>query len=112
MPFVRFLDWVERDGEKRLISFWPDRGDVMWAPCLWDYWENPAEGIGFHSFAIITDDPPPEVLARGHDRCHVFLREDLIDAWPRPAGKTKTEVYRLLKQKQSVRYLHDWTSPA
>lgn len=112
LPFVRFFEWVEDGDKKKLISFRPDRHTVMWAPCLFDYWENEKEGIGFYSFAIITDDPPREVLAAGHDRCPIFLREDLINSWLAPQGKSKSEIYRILKNKQEVFYLHDWTIPA
>lgn len=108
LPFVRFFEWVEDEGKKKLISFRSDRHDIMWAPCLWDYWENTTEGIGLYSFAIITDDPPEEIYRRGHDRCPIFLREDLINEWLRPQDKTKSEVYRMLKSKQDVFYQHDW----
>lgn len=110
LPFRKFFEWVEEDGKKRLIAFHPDRHEIMWAPCLWDYWENEKEGIGFYSFAIITDDPPPEIWEKGHDRCPIFLKEDLIDHWLTPAGKTKSEVYRILKNKQEVFYLHAWSA--
>lgn len=110
LPFVRFFEWVEEDSKKRLISFKPDRHEIMWAPCLWDYWENEKEGIGFYSFAIITDDPPKEIYEKGHDRCPIFLREDLINEWLSPEGKTKSEIYRILKNKQEVFYLHAWSA--
>lgn len=106
LPFIRFFEWVEWEGKKRLISFSPSQYEVMWAPCLWDYWENEKEGIGFYSFAIITDEPPREIWEMGHDRCPVFLREDLIDSWLFPQGKTKSEVYRMLKTKQEAYYNH------
>jgi putative SOS response-associated peptidase YedK len=112
LPFVRFFEWVEQDNKKRLISFRPDRSDIMWAPCLWDYWENKEEQAGFYSFALITDDPPREIYEKGHDRCPIFLKEELINEWLTPQNKTKSEVYRLLKHKQEVFYLHDWTSHA
>lgn len=108
LPFVRFFEWVEDEGKKRLISFKSDRHTVMWAPCLWDYWENKQEGIGFYSFAIITDVPPREIQEKGHDRCPIFLREDLIDEWLHPENKTMSQIYRMLKNKQDVYYLHDW----
>ncbi len=110
LPFVRFFEWVEEDSKKRLISFRPDRHEMMWVPCLWDYWENEKEGIGFYSFAIITDDPPCEIFEKGHDRCPIFLREDLINEWLSPSSKTKSEIYRLLKNKEPVLYLHAWSA--
>ncbi len=110
LPFRKFFEWVEEDGKKRLICFHPDRHEIMWAPCLWDYWENEKEGVGFYSFAIITDDPPPEIWEKGHDRCPIFLREDLIDLWLSPEGKSMSEMYRILKNKQEVFYLHAWSA--
>ncbi|MFP5386551.1 MAG: SOS response-associated peptidase family protein [Bacteriovoracia bacterium] len=110
LPFVRFFEWVEKDSQKRLISFHSDRHEIMWAPCLWDYWENEKEGVGFYSFAIITDEPPREVWEMGHDRCPIFLREDLIDHWLSPEGKNQSEIYRILKNKQEVSYLHAWSA--
>lgn len=110
VPFTRFFEWVEHEGSKRLISFRPANRELMWAPCLWDYWANEKEGAGFYSFAIITDDPPAEVLAQGHDRCPVFLREDLIDEWLSPVSKSLHDLYAILKNKQDAFYLSDWAS--
>lgn len=110
LPFVRFFEWVEDDSKKRLISFRPDRHEIMWAPCLWDYWHNEKEDIGFYSFAIITDEPPKEIADKGHDRCPIFLREDLINEWLLPENKTRSEMYRILKNKQEVFYLHAWSA--
>ena len=38
------------------------------------------------SFALITDEPPPEVRARGHDRCIIPIREQYLDVWLNPQG--------------------------
>ena len=110
LPFVRFFEWVEDEGKKRLISFKSDRHEIMWAPCLWDYWYHQKENFGFYSFAIITDDPPPEILERGHDRCPIFLREELINDWLNPVSKSLQEMYSILKNKQEVFYLHQFTA--
>lgn len=110
LPFKQFYEWVEDAQDKRLISFFSDRHEIMWAPCVWDYWENKNEGVGMYSFALITDEPPEEISQAGHDRCPIFLREDLIDGWLSPEGKSKSEIYRLLKNKQSVFYLNKFCS--
>ncbi len=86
LVFERFFEWVERDGKKTLISFAPDH-ELMWAPCLWDSWSDGTETI--HSFAMITTDPPPEISEMGHDRCPVFLKEELIDTWLKAEGSKK-----------------------
>jgi putative SOS response-associated peptidase YedK len=109
-PFVRFFEWVEEDNKKRLVSFLPENREIMWAPCLWDYWENPEKTIGFYSFALITDDPPPEVSARGHDRCPIFLKEKHIDEWLSTSKRSREEWYLLLKNKEDVFYRFIWAA--
>lgn len=109
-PFVRFFEWVEHDEKKRLISFLPKDREIMWAPCLWDYWENPEQNFGFYSFALITDDPPPEVAASGHDRCPIFLKEKYIDEWLDTSKRSKEDWYTLLKNKEDVFYRNEWAA--
>lgn len=109
-PFTRFFEWVEEHEKKKLVSFLPNGKDLMWAPCLWDYWENPDKSLGFYSFALITDDPPPEVAARGHDRCPIFLKEKYIDEWLDTSKKSREEWYSLLKNKEDVFYRFEWAA--
>ncbi len=80
----------------------------MWAPCIWDEWESTDGTMKFKSFALLTDDPPSEILAKGHDRCPIFLKEELIDEWLRPEGKNKEEIYSTLKQTEHVFYNFSW----
>lgn len=109
-PFSRFYEWVEHDGKKKLISFAPKDREVMWAPCLFDYWEDKKSGFGFYSFALLTDEPPEEVLRMGHDRCPIFLQENLISDWLRPQLSNKQYIYDLLKKKESVYYENQWAA--
>ena len=92
----------KEEDESIVIEFRPDSKAEMLVPCIWDQWEGEDS---FRSFAIITDDPPPEVLARGHDRCPIFLRYDAIDAWLNPEGKNMSELLKLLQERESVKYL-------
>ncbi len=110
VPFVRFYEWVEHDGKKKLITFAPENKDIMWAPGLWDHWESKDGKISFSSFAIITDDPPPEVAEMGHDRCPIFLQESAIDEWLTPAKKSKADMYEILKTKEEVTYKNMWAA--
>jgi putative SOS response-associated peptidase YedK len=55
----------------------------MLVACLWSRWNAPGEP-DLLSCAAITDEPPPEVAAAGHDRCIVPIRPEHIDAWLRP----------------------------
>jgi putative SOS response-associated peptidase YedK len=101
-PFKKFYEWVDINNKKTLIHFDPKEREIMWAPAIFDTWESPNGEIHFESFAIITDDPPQEVLAAGHDRCPIFLKEENIDAWLNPQDHKKDEILKLLKQKEKV----------
>ena len=103
-PFYQFYEWVERDGRKLELSFSPDGFADMWAASLYE--ETKTEHGLIRSFAMVTDEPPPEVAAAGHDRCPVFLREDLIGDWLRPTGKALGELDALLEHKQPTYYSH------
>lgn len=108
--FEKFYEWVEdENGKKRLITFAPDR-DMMWAPVLWDSWTDGTETI--ESFAMITTDPPPEVANMGHDRCPVFLKQELIDDWLRPQKTTKKRIYEILNILEDVTYKWEWAEAA
>ncbi len=59
----------------------------MLAACLWSRWINPDKNKpDLLSLALITDEPPAEVRARGHDRCIIPIREKYVDAWLNPQG--------------------------
>ena len=76
----------------------------MWAPVLFDIWNAPDGSETLTSFAVITTEPPPEVLEQGHDRCPVFLREEYIEAWLNPNGRSKDEIYGMLKEVEPAYY--------
>lgn len=54
------------------ISFYPETAETLQVPVL--YTKTPFKnGRQMLSCAIITQEPPPEVLAHGHDRCPIHL---------------------------------------
>ena len=109
VPFVKFYEWVPGPDQKpKLITFFPEDREVMWAPCLWDEWVSKDGSLSFKSFAIITDDPPPEIEIMGHDRCPVFLKEELIDSWLNPKNENINEVLEMLTHKEAVKYKFEW----
>lgn len=113
IPFNRFYEWVPgKDQKTTLISFGAREREVMWAPCLWDEWISKDGRIHFKSFAIITDDPPREILEMGHDRCPIFLAQEKIDLWLEPQGKSKSEIYQLLKTREPTCFDYRWESEA
>jgi putative SOS response-associated peptidase YedK len=57
----------------------------MLVACVWDRWSD-RTGSELYSFAAVTDEPPVEVAATGHQRCVVALREQNLHEWLVPAG--------------------------
>jgi len=105
-PFRKFYEWVENDGKKKLIMFYPKDREILWAPCLYDYYQDDKDN--FHSFALITTDPKKEVEEMGHDRCPLFLKKEHIDKWLKPENSTKDEIYHILKEQEDVFYLNKY----
>ncbi len=67
-----------------VVEFRPQPEQYLHAACLWARWTGSGEP-DLLSFALITDEPPPEVRAAGHDRCLIPIRREDIDAWLDPA---------------------------
>lgn len=107
IPFTNFYEWVPGpDNKPKLITFFPEGRETMWAPCLWDEWISKDGRIHFKSFAIITDEPPKEILRMGHDRCPIFIKSSEIDSWLNP--KSKNVIYKILSNRESDRYQYKW----
>jgi putative SOS response-associated peptidase YedK len=77
----------------------------MTVACVWDHWVGSAEPE-LWSFAAITDTPPPEVSATGHDRCVVALRAQHVALWLTPEGRRDEELFRLLTDRAPYFYRH------
>jgi putative SOS response-associated peptidase YedK len=95
-----------RPGEKSEnieLEFKPQTGRPMLFACLWDKWEKEGEDP-LYSFAVITDEPPPEVAATGHDRCPIPLKEENLDAWLTPEGRSKEELQAILDDRERPYY--------
>lgn len=74
-----FYENVERDGRNVVLHFTPRPAYQMLVACLYADWTDPKEGR-LLSFAAITDEPPPEIKAAGHDRCIINLRPENVEA--------------------------------
>ena len=64
-----------RAGEKEenvILEFRPRPTQEMLVACLWSHWQDGEESL--LSFAAITDEPPTEVAAAGHDRCIIPIK--------------------------------------
>lgn len=58
-------------------------------------------------FAIVTDVPPSEIAAAGHDRCPLFLSDQMIDEWMTIPGKSTQDFDGLLSRGQTPHFTHD-----
>jgi putative SOS response-associated peptidase YedK len=67
--------------------------------CLWSHWTDPKEPE-VRGFAAITDEPPADVAAAGHDRCIVNLKPEHVEAWLTPEGRSLTELQGILSDRQ------------
>jgi len=81
------------------------RPSDMLVACLWDSWQKPG-APELLSFAAITDDPPPEVAATGHNRCIIPLKPQNLDAWLTPGADLAT-YYALLDDRERPYYAHE-----
>ncbi len=96
-PFYRFYESVTgENGKPKEIYFEPQDQKIMWSAAIYE--ESKIESGLLCSFAAITDEPPSEVSAAGHDRCPVFLAKDKWDQWMSPNGLKKEELIELLGQ--------------
>jgi putative SOS response-associated peptidase YedK len=88
-----------------VLEFDPRPAAEMLVACVWDRWSDRA-GSELYSFAAITDEPPEEVAATGHQRCVVTLREENLHEWLAPAGISRERLETILSDKECLVYEH------
>ncbi|KAK44921.1 hypothetical protein BG58_22425 [Caballeronia jiangsuensis] len=98
------LETHEKD-ENVVLEFRPNNGQLMHVACLWSRWTAPGQP-DLLSFAAITDEPPPEVEAAGHDRCIVPIKTENIDAWLNPEASDLKAMYAILDDRDRPYYEH------
>jgi putative SOS response-associated peptidase YedK len=89
--------------QNRVLEFRPTPTQDMLVACLWSKWSAPGQP-DLLSFAAITDDPPAEVVAAGHDRCIVPIKPENIDAWLNPDPTNLEAQYAILEDRQKPYY--------
>lgn len=87
------------------LEFQPNPPHLMLVPCIWSRWTAPGEQE-LLSFAAITDEPPPEVAAAGHDRCLVPIKPENVDTWLNPQRCSLDELDAILEDKEHPYYEH------
>lgn len=105
MLATSFYENVDRDGKNAILQFTPRTGETMLIACLFAEWTGEG-GERMPCFAAVTDDPPPEIAAAGHDRVPVNLTADAAMRWLQPDGRSDAELRELLDQRQRPFYEH------
>ena len=91
--------------ENVVLEFKPRPTQNMLVACLWSRWTGPEESE-LLSFAAITDEPPEEVAAAGHDRCVIPIKPENIDSWLTPDPKNLKALYAILDDRERPYYEH------
>lgn len=105
MVATAFYENVDREGKNAVLEFRPNTAQPMLVACLWSKWTG-KDQPELLSFAAITDEPPDEVRAAGHDRCIVPIRPDHIDAWLNPPEGDLAKSYAILDDRERPYYEH------
>lgn len=103
--FEGTLSETHEKDENIVLEFRPSNGQLMLVACLWSRWSAPGEP-DLLSFAAITDEPPEEVAAAGHDRCIIPIKPENIDAWLHPDPRDLTAYYAILDDRDRPYYEH------
>ena len=88
-----------------VLEFNPQPPVDMLVACLWSHWTGKGEA-DLYSFAAVTDEPPPEIAATGHNRCIIAIKDENVDEWLSPAGLAKDRLEAILSDKQRPFYEH------
>ena len=97
--------FADEAAENVLLEFKPRPTQNMLVACLWSRWTAPGEP-DLLSFAAITDEPPAEVAAVGHDPCLVPIRPEHVDAWLNPDPAALAAQYAVLDDRARPFYEH------
>jgi putative SOS response-associated peptidase YedK len=88
-----------------VLQFNPRPAVQMLVACLWDRWTEP-NGDSLDSFAAVTDEPPAEIAATGHQRCVISLRSENLSEWLSPKNLTRDQLEGILSDKECPYYEH------
>lgn len=89
-----------------VLQFTPEPPQVMYIASLWSHWTDPKEP-DLRGFAAITDEPPADVAAAGHDRCIINLKPEHVEAWLTPEGRSVAELQAMLSDRAIPVFQHE-----
>ena len=101
----RELEAGERE-ENVVLQFKPEPAQTMYIACLWSHWTDPKEP-DVRGFAAITDEPPADVAAEGHDRCIINLKPEHVEAWLTPENRSAAELQAMLSDRAIPAFQHE-----
>lgn len=108
LVFESFLEWATdpKDGKRKLLSFRPRDHKFMFSPVLFSRSQD-----NFLSFALITDEPSPEIREAGYDRCPIFLNKERISDWLQTGDKTAQDFLDILQDRTPAFFDHKILRP-
>ena len=86
------------EAQNVVLQFTPEPAEPLLVACLWSHWTDPKEP-DVRGFAAITDEPPADVVAAGHDRCIVNLKPEHVEAWLAPEGRSTEALQAILSDR-------------
>jgi putative SOS response-associated peptidase YedK len=101
--FEGFYEWVKKDGKNVELFFKPQPPTTMLVACVWSNWTDP-KLPSVRGLAAITDEPPAEVAAAGHDRCVINIKPENVAAWLTPKGRSVAELQAILSEREMPHY--------
>lgn len=102
-----FYENVQRDGKNAVLHFIPKPAQLMLIACVYSVWQDPQGGRPLLSFAAVTDEPPEEVAAAGHDRMIINIQPQNVPLWLSPQGRTDAQLQSILSDRQKPYYEHE-----
>jgi len=92
--------------ENVVLQFKPEPAQTMYIACLWSHWTDPKEP-DVRGFAAITDEPPADIAAAGHDRCIISLKPEHVEAWLTPESRSREELQAILSDRVVPVFHHE-----
>ena len=92
-----------------IIEFRPEDGGDLLVPVIFSYRSEATEvkqKALDAGFAVVTDDPTPEILRAGHDRCPIILGAQDIGRWLEFGSMTADKLQLFLQQSRRVTFKH------
>lgn len=88
-----------------VLQFNPRPAIEMSVACVWDHWQAP-DGTNLWSFAAVSDEPPPEIAATGHQRCLIPLKQKNVAEWLTPERVSRARLQAILGDREAPYFEH------